>query len=228
MKINEIIAVLKMNMVDGKLTKGQIIGGLKMLDQKIIDDPNFARSLVEFIMKRNEIHDFSITDLEQAPDCGIGKKHLNKNWTFRHYTNEKFNSLNSLAALEAKGINAGKNTNARDWEELGNQGFVFGLISIDGKIPKRTWLSSFKYYAEYSLSNITSIWVSGDMLDGKGRSQASYQGTGTDIIAQLSKMLGFINQDVVNVIDSKFGGILEAKIPPPVLSAIKEPEWIAI
>ena len=221
-EIDELVSAIGAVMDEGKLKKEQITAGLKKLPKQDIDDPNFPRSLVEFVKSRNEVTDFSIEDLEEAPNPGFGKKHLNKKWTFRHYTNVKYDSLKSLASLEAEGIDASANTNDKDWEELGNQGYVFGLISIDGKVPQRTWLSKFKYYAEYDLNDLASVWVSGDMLDDEGRSLSSYQGSGKVIIAMLSKMLGFIGQNEATAIDANFANKLEAKIPP---SALSKPDW---
>lgn len=221
-KIDELVVAIGAVMDEGKLKKEQIIAGLKKLPKQDIDDPNFPRSLVDFVKSRNGVSDFSIKDLESAPDPKFGKKHINKKWTFRHYTNVKHDTLKSLASLEAEGINASANTNDKDWEELGNQGYVFGLISIDGEVPNRTWLSSFKYYAEYDLNDLSSVWVSGDMLDDEGRKVPSYQGSGPVIIAMLSKMLGFIDQKAASAIDEKFASKLEAKIPP---SALTKPDW---
>jgi hypothetical protein len=221
-EIDELVSAIGAVMDEGKLSKKQITTGLERIDQEDINDTNFPRSLVEFVKQRNGVNDFSITDLEEAPDPKFGRKHLSKNWTFRHYTNEKFTSLRSLADLEASGIDASANTNDKDWEELGNQGYVFGLIAVEGKVPQRSWLSKMKYYAEYNLRDLPSVWVSADMLDDDGRAMASYQGTGEVIISQLSKMLSFIDQDVATAIDGKFLGKLEAKVPPANLGT---PTW---
>jgi len=204
-----------------RLEKATLTGGLQSFPAEDRTDPNFARAMVEFVKERNG-SEFEITDLEEAPNPGFGRKHLGKSWTFRHYTNEKFDSLQSLADLEAQGIDASKNTNDRDWEELGNQGYVFGLLAVDGRVPGRTWLSTMKYYAEYDLNTLPSIWVSADMLTEEGRTKNSFQGSGDVIIAQLSKMLGFIGQDEANALDAKFAGALEAKVPPAHLG---EPDW---
>jgi len=204
-----------------RLAKATLTEGLQSFPTEDRTDPNFARALVEFVQARNG-SEFEITDLEAAPNPGFGRKHLVKSWTFRHYTNEKYDSLQSLADLEAQGIDASKNTNDRDWEELGNQGYVFGLLAVDGKVPGRTWLSTMKYYAEYDLDTLPSIWVSADMLTEEGRTKNSFQGSGAVIIAQLSKMLGFIGQDEANALDAKFAGTLEAKVPPGHLG---EPDW---
>ncbi|MGB3637123.1 MAG: hypothetical protein WBA39_05965 [Rivularia sp. (in: cyanobacteria)] len=221
-EITELVDAISTEMDSGKLSKAQIIKGLKKLDKADIDDTNFPRSLVEFVKKRNGITDFSITDLDTAPDPKFGKKHLSKKWTFRHYTKDKYDSLKSLADLEARGIDASANTNDKDWEELGNQGYIFGLIAVNGEVPKRSWLSNMKYYAEYDLKDLSSVWVSGDMLDENGRATKSYQGTGSVIIAQLSLMLGFIDQNVETAIDDNFLSKLEAKVPPATLGT---PVW---
>lgn len=221
-EVDDIVSALETVMDNGKLKKAQIIDGLKRLDPKDRDDLNFPRALVEFVKQRNEISDFSITDLESAPDAKFGKKHLNKKWTFRHYTKEKYETLKSLAVLESEGVDASANTNVRDWEELGNQGYVFGLISIDGKVPNRTWLSKMKYYAEYDIKDLASIWVSGDMLSVEGRKLDSVQGPGSFVVAKLSQMLGFINENEAVQIDAKFANTLEAKVPP---AALAKPVW---
>lgn len=221
-EVSDLVTELNKVMDDGPLKKAQIIAGLKKLAKEDLNDTNFARALVEFVKGRNN-SDFKITDLEEAPKVTLtAKQHLKKKWTFRHYTNEKHDTLKSLASLEAQGVNASANTNAKDWEQLGNQGYIFGLVSIDGKVPQRPWLSKMKYYAEYDIEDLTSIWVSGDMLDDQGRKQASFQGTGTNVIAQLSQMLGFINQNEANSLDQQFASKLEAKVPPGVLS---KPVW---
>lgn len=204
-----------------RLSKAEIIEGLRRLAEADRTDPNFARALVEFVKQRNGSA-FDITDLAEAPDAKWGKKHLTKRWTFRHYTNEKFPSIQSLADLEAQGIDASKNTNDRDWEELGNQGYVFGLVAVDGKVPSRTWLSTMKYYAEYDLRDLPSIWVSADMLTPEGRTKGSFQGAGEAVIAQLSRMLGFQGQNEAQAIDAQFDGTLEAKVPPAHLA---DPVW---
>jgi hypothetical protein len=204
-----------------RLSKAKIIEGLATFPEKSRKNTGFARALVEFVKARNGA-DFEITDLHTAPDPKFGRKHLAKSWTFRHYTNEQHESLQSLADLEAEGVKAAKNTNDRDWEELGNQGYVFGLIAIDGQVPKRTWLGRMKYYAEYDLSKLGSVWVSADMLTEEGRRQESFEGAGVVIIAQLSKMLGYEGQDEATAIDQKFGGALEAKVPSGLLGP---PDW---
>lgn len=218
-EVTELVNSLETVMVEGKLKKEQIIDGLKQLDESDRNDPNFARALVDFVKARNQ-KEFNIEDLTSQPDPKFGKKHLDKKWTFRHYTTQKYESLQSLAQLEAKGIEASKNTNDRDWEDLGNQGYVFGLIAIDGEVPNRTWLSNMKYYAEYDLKKLDSVWVSGDMLTDDGRKQNSYQGTGINIVYQLSKMLGFINQNSANELDGKFKNALEAKVSPASLGSL--------
>ncbi|MGJ5631415.1 eCIS core domain-containing protein [Nostoc sp. CALU 1950] len=218
-EVTELVNSLETVMVEGKLKKEQIIDGLKQLDESDRNDPNFARALVDFVKARNQ-KEFKIEDLTSQPDPKFGKKHLDKKWTFRHYTTQKYESLQSLAQLEAKGIEASKNTNDRDWEDLGNQGYVFGLIAIDGEVPNRTWLSNMKYYAEYDLKKLDSVWVSGDMLTDDGRKQNSYQGTGINIVYQLSKMLGFINQNSANELDGKFKNALEAKVSPASLGSL--------
>ncbi|QMS92373.1 DUF4157 domain-containing protein [Nostoc edaphicum CCNP1411] len=218
-EVTELVNSLETVMVEGKLKKEQIIDGLKQLDESDRNDPNFARALVDFVKARNQ-KEFNIEDLTSQPDPKFGKKHVDKKWTFRHYTTQKYESLQSLAQLEAKGIEASKNTNARDWEDLGNQGYVFGLIAIDGEVPNRTWLSNMKYYAEYDLKKLDSVWVSGDMLTDDGRKQNSYQGTGINIVYQLSKMLGFINQNSANELDGKFKNALEAKVSPASLGSL--------
>lgn len=220
-EVTDLVTLLETKMDNGKLTKAQIIAGLKQLPKSDIDDPNFARALVEFVRARNGTV-FNIEDLQENPDPKIGKKHLDRKWTFRHYTTQKYESIQSLAQLEAQGINASKNTNARDWQELGNQGYIFGLIAIDGEVPSRTWLSKMKYYAEYDLKKLDSVWVSGDMLTEEGRQRNSYQGSGDNIVHQLSKMLGFMEQNSANILDGKFKNALEAKVPPASLS---NPTW---
>ncbi|MBW4673509.1 MAG: DUF4157 domain-containing protein [Desmonostoc geniculatum HA4340-LM1] len=224
-EVEELVELLKTKIndvnVENKVKKEQIIAGLKEMSDEDRNDPNFARALVEYVKARNQT-EFQIEDLQQNPDPKIGKKHLQRKWTFRHYTTQKYETLQSLAQLEAQGINASKNTNVRDWEELGNQGYVFGLIAIDGEVPNRTWLSKMKYYAEYDLKELKSVWVSGDMLTEEGRKHNSYQGTGENIVHQLSKMLGFIQQDSANQLDAKFKNALEAKVPSADLG---NPQW---
>lgn len=221
--VQDLVAALEAAMPAGSpLSKAQIVVGLKALDAADRDDINFARALVEFVKARNK-SDFKIEDLTAAPKVGFGKAQLSKKWTFRHYTTEKYASLQSLAGLEAQGVNASKNTNERDWTQLGNQGYVFGLVCIDGQVPQRTWLSKMKYYAEYDIKTLPSIWVSGDMLDEKERKGASFQGTGEHVVAKLASMLGMVSQKEAEQIDAKFAGRLEAKVPP---AALGEPAWV--
>ena len=215
-EVDEIVNGIESVMDEGKLTKEQIINGLKKMTKSDRDDPNFAHALVEFVKKRNGT-EFKIDEIQKV-NVGRGKKHVSKKWKFRHYTKMKYDNLKSLAQLEGEGQTASANTNKRDWEELGNQGYVFGLIAIDGKVPNRNWLKDMKYYAEYDLKELNSVWVSGDMLTEDGRKENSYYGSGQKVIEKLSELLGFIDQNPVETLDRKFNGVLEAKVSPALLN----------
>lgn len=216
--VEDIVHEIGTFMKEGELKKADIVEGLQKMEKESIDDPNFAHALVEFVKNRNG-SDFKIEDIGEVK-VGFGEKHLNKTWTFRHYTKTEYENLRSLAQLEndPEIKNASANTNDKDWEELGNQGYVFGLIAIDGKVPSRSWLSKMEYYAEYNLKELNSVWVSGDMLTEENRKKNSFRGSGKQVIDQLSKMLGFMDQNPEQQLDEKFNKALEAKVPPAELN----------
>lgn len=191
--------------------------------RELLNDPQFAPRLMKALSK-SAGHTIEPKTKEEAKFNNIqknitGKNLFNWNWTIRHYTNQKFDTIKSTAELSIIDKVKSENTNDRDWTEVGNVGYTFFLISIDGAVPKRTWLSNMKYFAEFKLNELNQVWVSGDMLEEKERSNIGLSGQGANVRNQLIKLLlsqgGDISspQKAVETLDAIFGNKIECKIP---------------
>ena len=159
------------------------------------------------------------------------------NWTLRTYTMSKgkddkpvtpsYNDLKPTAELLVSGIKEkSDNTNDADWNKIGNVGFTFHLLCIDGNVPKRTFLDKCTHYAEFPMSTIPSMFVSGDMLGTTGNSEENkhggFKGSGEEVKAALCSLTLDKSNAVkfLSGIDSVFGNF-EVKVP----GQLKVTEW---
>lgn len=144
-------------------------------------------------------------------------------WTLRHYTrsaNEgaspSYRQLKSTLELNVRNITKSENTNDADWAQIGNVGFSFYLLCVNGVVPSRAFLSNCTHYAEFDFDRIPSMFVSGDMLGAtKGeQKQPGLKGDG----AQVKQALCSLSIDragpesFLKALDEHFGNF-EVKVP---------------
>ncbi len=161
-------------------------------------------------------------------------------FTLRHYTSApegqtpSFNEIATNMDLVKKGIkslsrSSGSNTNEDDWRRLGNTGFSFFLLSIDGNVTDRKFLANSTHYAELSIDDLvkslgpdTEFFASGDLLHEKNLASAkAIKGRLGDLKSLLVAaagispvQLGRLDQEaLLKAIDEAFGNTLEIKIP---------------
>jgi hypothetical protein len=221
----------------GRVTRQNIIDRLTRLNTNDLNNLNFARALVQFVTRRNSMN-IRIDDILTRINLNKMQEKISgplTTWRFRHYTSNAdpthpttgISRLQSLAQLTLLGHH-GTSTNARDWEEIGNTGYVFGLVVLNGHVPKRSWLSNMRHYAEYDMRTLNSVWVSEDMLVRDARNRNSYQGIGEFVIRKLSThvtMFSEVPNQMGIWLNESFNNTLEAKVSPASLGA---PVWIRV
>jgi hypothetical protein len=211
--------------------------------EEIFGDSEFAWQLMELVGYESgmKLHE-NIKESSKNKGKPISYKNtpvFKGNWTLRTYTTSKdrdgnvvtppYNDLKPTAELLVSGIKEkSDNTNDADWNKIGNVGFTFHLLCIDGKVPKRTFLDKCTHYAEFPMQSIPSMFVSGDMLGTTGTVEESkhggFKGSGEDVKAALCN-LTLDKSDAVKFlsgIDSLFGNF-EVKVP----GQLKVIEWKA-
>ena len=85
-------------------------------------------------------------------------------WTIRHYTkaasadaNPAYTTIRNTNDLLASGIlDKSANTTDKDWNTIGNTGFGFFLLSIDGAVPKH-FLKDCTHYAEFDFDTLPDV-----------------------------------------------------------------------
>lgn len=200
----------------GKLYKGaapgekEFVSALKTFFEKqdrdqddIYSNPHFAWDLMDLVGKHSGLN--LQNNIEEAKDNelkGLNKitatNIFEKPWTIRHYTQSEageppYRELLPTAELLTRGIKEkSSNTNPKDWNSIGNVGFGFYLLCIDGIAPKRSFLSNCTHYAEFDITSYSkTIFVSGDMLasaSGKEKAEAGFKGSGTAVKVALSSL----------------------------------------
>jgi hypothetical protein len=211
--------------------------------EEIFKDPDFAWHLMKLVGEESgmRLHE-KIKESSEHKGKPILYKNtpvFQANWTLRTYTTSKdedgkpvipsYKDLKPTAELLVSGIkDKSDNTNDADWNKIGNVGFTFHLLCIDGNVPQRKFLSSCTHYAEFSLDSIPNLFVSGDMLGTTGNSTeekpGGFKGSGADVKAALCSLtLDRSNAGkFLKGLDEMFGNF-EIKVP----GQLKVTEWKA-
>ncbi len=134
-------------------------------------------------------------------------------WTLRHYSDKgdntnppPFKEIKSALALgllpppkssekkpekKVKKDKKSGHTGDIDWSKYGNVGNTFYILYIDGEVvQKQKFLANAKWYAEFPLANIPSLWVSSDWLDEAAIKGEALRGSGRAIQKSLLKIGG--------------------------------------
>uniref|UniRef100_UPI0028A6DB74 hypothetical protein n=1 Tax=Pseudescherichia sp. TaxID=2055881 RepID=UPI0028A6DB74 len=168
------------------------------------------------------------------------KKIAGMKFTLRHYTSApagqtpSFNEIATNMDLVKKGVkslsrSSGSNTNEDDWRRLGNTGFSFFLLSINGEVTDRKFLANSTHYAEFSIDDLiqalgpdTEFFASADLLHEKNLASAkAIKGKLGDLKSLLVTAAGISTvqlgrldaKALLSKIDAAFGNTLEIKIP---------------
>lgn len=167
------------------------------------------------------------------------KKIENMKFTLRHYTYTKdpmpsYNEIGTNMDLVKTGFkklsrSGASNTNEDDWCRLGNTGFSFFLLLIDGEMSDRKFLSRSTHYTDLSIDDLvnmlgpdTEFFASPDLLhERKLASVKAVKGKLADLkslltaAAEISPVqLGRLSaKALLGEIDKAFGNTLEIKIP---------------
>ncbi|MBF6043221.1 MULTISPECIES: hypothetical protein [Pseudomonas] len=177
----------------------------------------------------------------------------NKKFALRHYTKSvdgppTYNTINPNFELVNTGVKTlnrtqGSNTNEDDWNRLGNTAFTFFLLAIDGKVSERRFLASMTHYAEFDLEDpallsslgldTAEFFASPDLLHEKNLSAVkAVKGPLSELKSLMIAsselqpiQLGIMHAaPLLEVIDTKFQGSLEIKIP----GSVPVPRWIPV
>lgn len=180
-------------------------------------------------------------------------KASNKKFTLRHYTKSvdgppPYNTINPNFELVNTGVKTlnrtqGSNTNEDDWNRLGNTAFTFFLLAIDGKVSERRFLASMTHYAEFDLEDpgllddlgldTAEFFASPDLLHAKDLSTVkAVKGPLSELKSLMiasselpAIQLGIMQAaPLLELIDTKFQGSLEIKIP----GSVPVSRWIPV
>jgi hypothetical protein len=200
-----------------------IIGEDKLEDDgpAYFNHANFAWDLMELVGKTSnkkfheKIKPAKGAINKMAAKIGeVAKKEVK--FTLRHYTSFTGSQpmIRCTAQLEAMNIHKSKNTNDKDWYEIGNVGYTFYLLCVGGVAPNRTFLSGMKRYAEFDMAGLDKVFVSGDMLGAGANKPGGFIGTGAEVRdALLSLQVDKSSPEAfLSALDTYFGNT-EAKIP---------------
>ncbi|MHC5739310.1 eCIS core domain-containing protein [Nostoc sp.] len=199
--------------------------------EEIFNDPKFAWQLMELVGTESgkNLHQ-EIIDTSSKKYKTILFKNTNvynSTWTLRHYTTSENNDqkpsytkLKSTAELLVSGIKEkSENTNDADWNQIGNVGFSFYLLCIGGKTPNRSFLSTSTHYAEFDLSEIPNMFVSGDMLSATAangeKKPSGFSGNAEQIKQELCSLTNLDRSDptrFLSGLDTMFKNF-EVKVP---------------
>lgn len=225
--VSDILAQMNEKMQEGSLNKEQILLGLRKLEGGVLHHKHFPKALLKFVSSKSDGGRLPITDIKKYPELTtlsiFSKANTKKTWTFRYYANTQSDILQSPVLLEVD--HTAKNESGNDdqrWEKLGQQGYVSGLICINGEAPDRSWIPHFTYYAEYDLKHLEQVWISGDLFNSELEGLPSYEGSGEMIIQYFSNILGVTDQDEAKRLDDQFQNTLQVKVAPALLS---KPVW---
>ncbi|WP_312209969.1 RHS repeat-associated core domain-containing protein [Pseudescherichia sp.] len=168
------------------------------------------------------------------------EKIANMKFTLRHYTSAptgqapSFNEIATNMDLVKKGVkslsrSSTSNTNEDDWRRLGNTGFTFFLLSINGEVANRKFLANSTHYAEFSIDELiqalgpdTEFFASADLLHAGPLSNVkAIKGKVGNLKSLLAAAAGISPVEIgrldakalLSRIDAAFGNTLEIKIP---------------
>ena len=225
--VSDILAQMDEKMQEGSLNKEQILLGLRKLEGGVLRHKHFPKALLKFVSSKSDGDRLLMTDIKKYPELTtlsiFSKANTKKTWTFRYYANTQSDILQSPVLLEVDHIAKNESgNNDQRWGKLGHQGYVSGLICIDGEAPDRSWIPHFTYYAEYDLKHLDQVWISGDLFNSELEGLPSYEGPGEMIIQYFSNILGVTDQDEAKRLDDQFQNTLQAKVAPALLS---KPVW---
>ncbi len=196
--------------------------------EAVINDPQFAWELMRIVGEASgkNLHQ----QIVQAKGSRLQYNRAavySMPWTLRHYTSSRnqakqvvppgYTKLKSTLELTVSQITKSENTNDSDWADIGNVGFSFYLLCVNGQAPKRSFLSTCTHYAEFDFESIPSMFVSGDMLGAaKGeKKQPGLRGSGTEVKQGLCSEAGIDRSNpaaFLSGLDSHFGNF-EVKVP---------------
>jgi len=79
---------------------------------------------------------------------------FNARWTIRHYTRvSSISHVRSTLSLGLENPDFIENTNVKDFSKIGNVGFTFYLLAIDGIVGKRAFLGTSTAFAEFTFED---------------------------------------------------------------------------
>lgn len=226
-EISDILAQMNERMEENSVNKEQILLGLKKLERGVLYHKHFPKALLEFVSSKSEGDRLPMTDIKKYPKLTtlsiFSKVNTKKTWTFRYYANTQSDILQSPVLLEVDHITKNESGNDdQSWGKLGHQGYVSGLICINGEAPNRSWIPHFTYYAEYDLKHLDQVWISGDLFNSELEGLPSYESSGEMIIQYFSNILGVTDKDEAKRLDDQFHNTLQVKVSPALLS---KPVW---
>lgn len=119
-------------------------------------------------------------------------------------------------------LKSSPNTRDKDWHSIGNQGFGFYLLAIDGKVPERKFLSQCNHFAEFDFDDIPAAFASGDMLSVKpGNTPEANKDSGKAVkLALCTKMISATPENFIKALDARFTNF-EMKVP----GMLKVAQW---
>jgi hypothetical protein len=166
----------------------------------------------------------------------------NKKFALRHYTKSvdgppPYNTINPNFELVNTGVKTlnrtqGSNTNEDDWNRLGNTAFTFFLLAIDGNVSNRGFLEDPGLLPALGLDT-AEFFASPDLLHEKDLSAAkAVKGPLSELKSLMIAsselppiQLGIMQAaPLLEVIDTKFKGSLEIKIP----GSVPVSRWIPV
>jgi hypothetical protein len=207
---------------------------------KVLNDPAFAFDLLEIVgaASGKNLQKTVVQSQSLKPHIAFKNTTIFKSpWKIRHYTTAEkggqpgYKEIKSTVGLALDGIES-KHTNEADWNLIGNVGFSFYVLCIDGEVQNRKFLADSTHYAEYDLADIPLLFVSGDWLpftrsDCKDDPKPGYRGSGEDV-----KTAVLLNAHPLDLSDPRkfldgldaYFGNFEVKIP----GDMNVEEWIEI
>jgi hypothetical protein len=207
--------------------------------EELLNEPQFAWDLMEIIgvESGSKLHE-QIKLVTREPSklkLKIASELLGKRWTLRHYTTSKsgtpgYDKLRSTLELTARNIKKSEHTNDADWNQVGNVGFSFYLLCVDGVAPAPTFLNTCTHYAEFDIEEVPQLFVSGDMLGSTSKkkehkSPGGLRGTGSLIKQALATMDGVSSSSPSAFLASLDNLFTNFEVKVPGMLTVKE--WIA-
>lgn len=222
----------------GKLTADDIVAAVKTHigtgnAEAVLNDPALAWQLMEVvgIESGRRLHEQITKVTKSASPMRLKVAAVYPlRWTLRHYTKSRnkageivppgYTDLKSTLELTLRAIKKSENTSDADWSQIGNVGFSFYLLCIGDEAPKRSFLSDTTHYAEFEITTIPELFVSGDMLGSTGKQHEAkkpkgLRGSGSLVKQALCTLEG-VNPSSPSAflasLDSLFGNF-EVKVP---------------